>query len=619
MIFNIDSDVGGARILLQTTREPLGGKFGSDFKLVVNRNSSSHFLFLELSQLKWLEGVTKVAKETSWRFPRSCFVESARRRIVIAKPEPEGLSSKSFAEVVSQKGLGQKGNCVVEKDEDGTRSLVAKVGIEDGLKYLQRCAVFRLIGGGEVDWPEFRIWISRNWGLPKNSSFSLLGDGLWLVECSSAKEVNRAVSLGRWRFQGFTILLDVWIKEAGRSSVLLDFDVAWVVVRGIPLHLRSTELFRSLGEACGGFVSHSGGADLSLIRIKIKLRGAVPAEIPLVAGSNIFPVKVDLEEISPIPAPVLDRKGKNKVPGVKIGGMRAPELQSERRLSGRRWSPIRGESSASPNVSEPAVSSLSVTVTEVGRQEGGQSIIGFQDSFFSTVERNFQKPGTEGKIDVSGKKFPFLGFRLSQEGLFLGSSRVSLVDFGLIRLSQPRPVWVNLTPNGLGPFLRWNSQEAFWTSENLGAQFNAFEPISLPSDQSVTCSSGRRGGNVSGLLSPVSEFHSQRVALEGVISSDPGGVEVRFGVDSSTPHVEELSEPEVSSDKLLCDAVRKVAEVIALEAKGSLSQGVEEALGVYREIGKRKSAASLLSSQEREWRRLGISQEEASNALNQKR
>ncbi|CAN0903061.1 hypothetical protein LINGRAHAP2_LOCUS22357 [Linum grandiflorum] len=47
-----------------------------------------------------------------------------------------------------------------------------------------------------------------------------MGDDLWLLECSSSKEVDRILNLGLWRFDSFSIQADRWIPVAGRSNVM---------------------------------------------------------------------------------------------------------------------------------------------------------------------------------------------------------------------------------------------------------------------------------------------------------------------------------------------------------------------------------------------------------------
>ncbi|CAN1256033.1 hypothetical protein LINPERPRIM_LOCUS9177 [Linum perenne] len=66
--------------------------------------------------------------------------------------------------------------------------------------------------------------------------------------------------------------MDRWTPEAGRTSFLKKQGVAWISACGVPLHLRSEDLFRSIGNACGGYLEHDeSGRRLSSVRIKVKL------------------------------------------------------------------------------------------------------------------------------------------------------------------------------------------------------------------------------------------------------------------------------------------------------------------------------------------------------------
>ncbi|CAN1189489.1 hypothetical protein LINPERPRIM_LOCUS24511 [Linum perenne] len=94
----------------------------------------------------------------------------------------------------------------------------------------------------------------KNWGVQAAAKIWSLEDDVWLLECESLEAVRRVIALNRCRFGSVRIFLDNWTAGAGRSSCLEDQGLEWVVVRGIPLHLRSEELFRRIGELCGGFV-----------------------------------------------------------------------------------------------------------------------------------------------------------------------------------------------------------------------------------------------------------------------------------------------------------------------------------------------------------------------------
>ncbi|CAN1837356.1 hypothetical protein LINPERHAP1_LOCUS35074 [Linum perenne] len=96
-------------------------------------------------------------------------------------------------------------------------------------------------------------------------------------------------------FEGLPLLLDKWIPSAGRSNVLVNEDVVWVTGRGIPLHLRSTDLFRQLGDACGQFLGFENGDSLSSVRLKVRLTGVLPEEVPICFEDMVFPISIDRE------------------------------------------------------------------------------------------------------------------------------------------------------------------------------------------------------------------------------------------------------------------------------------------------------------------------------------
>ncbi|CAN1132747.1 hypothetical protein LINPERPRIM_LOCUS30244 [Linum perenne] len=74
-----------------------------------------------------------------------------------------------------------------------------------------------------------------------------------MVDCESNEAVCRVLALDRCLFGATRVFFDRWTEGAGRSACLENQGLAWILVKGIPLHLRSMELFRSLGDCCGGF------------------------------------------------------------------------------------------------------------------------------------------------------------------------------------------------------------------------------------------------------------------------------------------------------------------------------------------------------------------------------
>ncbi|CAN1126486.1 hypothetical protein LINPERHAP2_LOCUS3457 [Linum perenne] len=100
-----------------------------------------------------------------------------------------------------------------------------------------------------------------------------------MLECSSAAEVDRIVVLNRVLYGGSEIFLNRWSPVVGRTSVLQNRGQVWITAKGLPLHLRSVEVFKGIGDACGGYVEHeASGGRLSFARIKVSVKQELPRQ-----------------------------------------------------------------------------------------------------------------------------------------------------------------------------------------------------------------------------------------------------------------------------------------------------------------------------------------------------
>ncbi|CAN0903663.1 hypothetical protein LINGRAHAP2_LOCUS22686 [Linum grandiflorum] len=116
-----------------------------------------------------------------------------------------------------------------------------------------------------------------------------------MLVSDSEAEVQRILLLNCCKFNNIGILMDGWIRDAGRSNVCLESEVGWIMVRGIPLTLIFRKLFISIGNFCGQFIRYDEGRNLENIRIKIKMTGIVPEEVPLCHRVEVYPIWVVLE------------------------------------------------------------------------------------------------------------------------------------------------------------------------------------------------------------------------------------------------------------------------------------------------------------------------------------
>ncbi|CAN1139923.1 hypothetical protein LINPERHAP2_LOCUS11562 [Linum perenne] len=334
------------RVKLRIVFEPSNRFAPIDFRLVVSKGNLSHFVFLDVEELVWLKSTLEVAVSNRWKVPSSCsftgkrrvlrlgcFEKNGNRFLNVAewcrngrqffvnipreensdgwpsllkllddltaelvppppKSPPVGVVKKSFAEVVGGLGLGDSGRCSISDDAG---IVVDTLGVADRRKFLDRCLCFRFVSSKPevVNWKIFRVWMHKNWGISSSANIWCLADDIWLLDCGSEQAVTRVIKLERCWFGATRVLLDRWTVEAGRSKYLASQNLAWVTVQGIPLHLRSLDLFQRLGEACGGFLDYDDKlCPLNSVRLKVALSSSMPTQIRVCFLEESFILKV---------------------------------------------------------------------------------------------------------------------------------------------------------------------------------------------------------------------------------------------------------------------------------------------------------------------------------------
>ncbi|CAN1223197.1 hypothetical protein LINPERPRIM_LOCUS2022 [Linum perenne] len=628
------------------------GRFGSDFKLEVARSTSSHFVFVEAAQLGWLEGVLSTAESSNWAFPDSCVVKSDRRSIRVSRFNCRGIpmlkveevcvsgqtffvlipaesslgwsnlarklrefleikpnkslveAGKSFASVVVGTPFPLAGRCSESILEGEKVIVVEEEGVQARRDYLSRCLVMRFVGVSPLRWDEFRVWMAKAWGIPQESIFSPIGDDLWMLKVSSVTVARRIMALKRWKFKGWNILMDVWTETAGRSRYVENSNEAWVVVRGIPLHLRSMELFRHIGEFCGGFIGAEDGLSLSTVRLKVQRNTLIPEEVPICSGSEVFLVSIEAE--APTPLPLLGlrstflarwkakRKGLTfqisrpevEVSSVKqifsssgSGGFdqakslrvagesseKAGGLQKACDLTG-----VLGVTNEVPfcstkefSVVEMVLNYSGLTDKEDCREKGGGVGLNYQDK---------QNEGSDVANKKEGKEVLSL---FPQTEMSVGpTSKPDLFD------------GPNQEPRGPPSQNTYTPPQEVVLNKGLVNNLSLF---ALPTDEIRNCSDSEVSED---------EFDHRvqpKVQIDVVpIKSLP------LKKDNGLPPIEERSEKEL---ELL---VREVAADIGLEMNGSRSDGEGAAVKVCKEVLKRRPPKTPSSKTDREHKRLGV-------------
>ncbi|CAN1308129.1 hypothetical protein LINPERPRIM_LOCUS27258 [Linum perenne] len=572
-----------------------GGKFGSDFRLTVVGSAGSHFVFLELSHLRWLEGVLMTAKGADWSFPRRCVLDSSRRRVVLARLRAKGdlfvriiSDRRSFADIVGRGGLSVRGRCDVKMIEGETQIVVSEVGLTERMSYLEKGVVFRLVGAGDVIWSEFRAWIQRMWGVSARSPILPIGDGLWFLECNSKTE---------------------------------DSEVTWVAVKGVPLHLRSQALARSLGEALGGFLEWNEEGDLSSLRIKIRRRIELPSTISISANEDVFLVAVVPEVSLPVVLAYcsdddeggIKRRAKGK--GVMVEASPASALGVESEIFGRTARCVSGGESSGQGCSHTSDVLSSVFVSERIEDES------FSNQLIETYDRirrgcSGKSEGTEvssfgnmaASVCVSAEK-TFVGFKLTSMGLEIGNRAFSFCGASFFNFVKGKPyVWKEQIGVGLLSGAKAHAPILSGLMTNLDKEWA----------EDMECSSGPNftsrpdfGASFNSLgLSNVGPDNKE---AEGVVVDAGGQIHNKLDTEDFLEELQGLPD-----DEVLCGVVSKVATLVKLQVNGSVEEGTSEAISPCKEVIRRRTS-SPLSWTERELKKLGATPEVPSSRLRSKR
>ena len=118
---------------------------------------------------------------------------------------------------------------------------------------------------------------------------------LFEFECLS--EAERVLLRRKRRVKDNVLFLEKWHPEVGCFCNGANANEAWVRVVGLPLHLWSREVFKLIGDGCGGLIVVDENTDfmaeLQWARLLVKVVGRdLPTSVQLVVGSGCFSVQL---------------------------------------------------------------------------------------------------------------------------------------------------------------------------------------------------------------------------------------------------------------------------------------------------------------------------------------
>ena len=176
------------------------------------------------------------------------------------------------------------------------------------------------------------FWAGQVWLLRGKLNISVLGRGLLLFEFELLSEAERVLERGMRRVKDNALFLEKWHPEVGCFCNKVSAKEAWVRVVGLPLHLWSREVFKLIGDGCGGFIAVDDKTDIMAemqwARLLVKVVGRdIPTSVQIVVGSGCFSVQLWWETLpwfsQVVPAGSLFGKGPSVDEEEVEGGSRA--------------------------------------------------------------------------------------------------------------------------------------------------------------------------------------------------------------------------------------------------------------------------------------------------------
>lgn len=164
----------------------------------------------------------------------------------------DGRSFKEVAEIggwranfvtVKEKGRRHRG-CDVDVNVDSTDGIMS---------FLGRCLVGKLENGALAlpSAMEGQRWAQKTWKVTAGVQVSELGGASFLVSLPLVEEAQRILK-GCWNFGGRRMEL-VWWSPVGCRVKQGEEAEEWVRILGLPLQFWGLEVFKGIGDFCGGF------------------------------------------------------------------------------------------------------------------------------------------------------------------------------------------------------------------------------------------------------------------------------------------------------------------------------------------------------------------------------
>ncbi|CAL1372576.1 unnamed protein product [Linum trigynum] len=215
-------------------------------------------------------------------------------------------TKKTYAEAVKNRGFYGAGRCSIRGKGADRFIDIEDVGVSERCELLGRSLIitFKPTAGEcfvRDDAKDFKRWANRHWATDDNFDWHYFDNGKWLLSCPSVQHAVRIRGFNQCSFKNFNILISFWPEEGQKDWY---DDSQWILVFGIPLHLKSIDLINLIGRFCGKLLEvdwNHWSADF--IRIRVRMIDEPPSTIPVRFAGERFSIRI-------ITAPMSAQKGR---------------------------------------------------------------------------------------------------------------------------------------------------------------------------------------------------------------------------------------------------------------------------------------------------------------------
>ncbi|RVW37272.1 hypothetical protein CK203_088147 [Vitis vinifera] len=217
------------------------------YRLERRSNGAGRFIFCSVRNIDSKKYSIIVPEGKGQSFGWNSLAERLRALGVIPSSGLQG--PKGSKDLLRSKGARRVGQSVWIEVEEGE--------VRGRIEQMSQCLV-GWWGPSLALFPEMeyvRSWALKHWALKGNLRVATLGRGLLLFDFELPDEAERVLARGLRIFKENVLVLERWNPEVGCLRKEPTAKDVWVRVIGLPLHLRSSEVFKRIGDEFGGFIA----------------------------------------------------------------------------------------------------------------------------------------------------------------------------------------------------------------------------------------------------------------------------------------------------------------------------------------------------------------------------